>query len=47
MLSGRIIHEESPQNYKVNQFFFPKLFSNTDATNVAQRSAIKDAILWL
>lgn len=36
LVTDRFINETSPQNYKVNQFFFEDLFPKTDANNVSQ-----------
>ncbi|WP_275316073.1 carboxypeptidase-like regulatory domain-containing protein [Tenacibaculum bernardetii] len=40
LLTGRLINEETPQNYKVDRFLFSDLFVNTDkVNNVKQYSA--------
>lgn len=41
LLTGRMIHEDQPQNLQVNQFFFPELFPGSDATDLAQRSDLE------
>ena len=42
LITGRFIDEKTPQNYKVNQFYFQDLFSNTEnANNVAQQNVNK------
>ena len=39
LLTGRFIDEKTPQNYRLNQFFYQDLFSeNTNANNVMQLS---------
>ncbi|TXK71947.1 carboxypeptidase-like regulatory domain-containing protein [Mesonia sp. HuA40] len=42
LLTGRFIDEQTPQNYRLNQFFYQDLFpENTNANNVAQLSENK------
>lgn len=37
LLTGRFIDEKTPQNYRLNQFFYQELFpENADANNIAQ-----------
>lgn len=39
LLTGRYIHEKTPQNYTINEFFYENLFPNiTNANNVKQQS---------
>jgi len=39
LLTGRLINEETPQNYRINQFFYKDLFTeDTNANNVSQLS---------
>ncbi len=39
LITGRYIHEKSPQNYSLNQFFYQDLFpANSNANNVSQQS---------
>lgn len=39
LLTGRFIDEKTPQNYRLNQFFYQELFpENADANNIAQLS---------
>ncbi len=40
LLTGRFIHEKTPQNYSINQFFYEDLFpEENDANNVEQKSS--------
>lgn len=39
LLTGRYIHEKTPQNYTINEFFYEDLFPNiSNANNVRQKS---------
>jgi len=38
LFTGRFIKDETPQNYRIDQYFFENLFENTTANNVAQIS---------
>jgi hypothetical protein len=40
LLTGRYIHEKTPQNYTINEFFYEDLFPNlSNANNVKQKSS--------
>ncbi|WP_248912351.1 hypothetical protein [Gelidibacter algens] len=40
LLTGRFIHEKTPQNYRVNQFYFQDLFEDSETiNNVKQKSS--------
>jgi hypothetical protein len=40
LLTGRFIHEKTPQNYSINQFFYEDLFEDAEAVNnVTQKSS--------
>jgi hypothetical protein len=42
LLTGRFIHEKTPQSYKINQFFYEDLFENSEnVNNVNQKSSNK------
>jgi len=41
LLTGRYINEKTPQNYRINQFFYQELFPNTNSNNSTQLSENK------
>ncbi|BAO75671.1 TraB/GumN family protein [Winogradskyella sp. PG-2] len=48
LLTGRFIHEKTPQNYSINQFFYEDLFQDSNtADNVKQASSNKMQFLGL
>ncbi|ALU75191.1 TonB-dependent receptor [Tenacibaculum finnmarkense] len=42
LLTGRLIHEKTPQNYKVDRFLFRELFVNTNQVNNVKQYSTND-----